>query len=92
MRVNDRGPYVKDRIIDLSKRGAQLLGYMGQGTTRVKVEVLPKESKALKEALLNLSSAKGKSVQSAPVRLKLLKIAVYTALQLKIRKKAIPEL
>ena len=32
------------------------------------------------------------SVQSAPVRLKLLKIAVYTALQLKIRKKAIPEL
>lgn len=62
LRVNDRGPYVKDRIIDLSKRGAQLLGYMGQGTTRVKVEVLPKESKALKEALLNLSSAKGKAL------------------------------
>lgn len=62
LRVNDRGPYVKDRIIDLSKRGAQLLGYMGQGTTRVKVEVLPKESKALKEALLNLSSPSGKAL------------------------------
>lgn len=52
LRVNDRGPYVKDRIIDLSKRGAQLLGYMGQGTTKVKVEIMAKESKALKEAML----------------------------------------
>ena len=51
-RVNDRGPYVKDRIIDLSKRGAQLLGYMGQGTTKVKVEIMETESKALKEAML----------------------------------------
>lgn len=53
VRVNDRGPYVKDRIIDLSKHGAQLLGYMGQGTTRVRVEVMAKESKALKMAMLN---------------------------------------
>ena len=52
LRVNDRGPYVKDRIIDLSKRGAQLLGYMGQGTTKVKVEIMVSESKALKEAML----------------------------------------
>ena len=52
LRVNDRGPYVKDRIIDLSKRGAQILGYMGQGTTRVRVEIMAKESKELKEALL----------------------------------------
>ena len=52
VRVNDRGPYVKDRIIDLSKRGATLLGYIGQGTTKVKVEIMPKESKALKMAML----------------------------------------
>lgn len=56
-RVNDRGPYVKDRIIDLSKHGAQLLGYMGQGTTKVKVEILAKESKALKTAMLNEPTA-----------------------------------
>lgn len=65
LRVNDRGPYVKDRIIDLSKRGAQLLGYMGQGTTRVKVEIMEKESKALKEALLNLSSPSAKALAAA---------------------------
>lgn len=53
LRVNDRGPYVKNRIIDLSKRGAQLLGYLGQGTTKVKVEVLANESKALKAAMHN---------------------------------------
>lgn len=52
LRVNDRGPYVKDRIIDLSKRGAQLLGYLGQGTTKVRVEIMAKESKELKEAML----------------------------------------
>lgn len=53
LRVNDRGPFVKNRIIDVSKRAAQLLGYQAQGTAKVKVEVLAKESKTLKEALLS---------------------------------------
>lgn len=52
LRVNDRGPYAKNRIIDISKRGAQLLGYQTQGTAKVKVELLEKESKALKAAML----------------------------------------
>ena len=51
LRVNDRGPYAKNRIIDISKRGAQLLGYQVQGTAKVRVELLEKESKALKAAL-----------------------------------------
>ena len=64
VRVNDRGPYVKDRIIDLSKHGAQLLGYMGQGTTKVKVEIMVHESKALKEAMLtgNISEETAKAL------------------------------
>lgn len=53
VRVNDRGPYVKERIIDISKRGAQLLGYQAKGTAKVKVEILADESRALKAALLN---------------------------------------
>ena len=53
VRVNDRGPYAKDRIIDLSKRAAQLLGYQVKGTTKVRVEIMAEESKALKAALLN---------------------------------------
>ncbi len=66
LRVNDRGPYVKDRIIDLSKHGAQLLGYMGQGTTKVKVEIMAKESKALKEALLTGKVSEDTAEASTP--------------------------
>ena len=51
LRVNDRGPFAKNRIIDVSKRGAQLLGFQAQGTAKVKVEILEKESRALKAAL-----------------------------------------
>lgn len=53
LRVNDRGPYAKNRIIDISKRGAQLLGFQAQGTAKVRVELLEDESKELKAALLN---------------------------------------
>ena len=38
VRVNDRGPFVDDRIIDLSYAAAVQLGYQNQGVTRVRVE------------------------------------------------------
>ena len=37
VRINDRGPYAHDRIIDMSRQSAKLLGFHQQGTTRVKV-------------------------------------------------------
>jgi rare lipoprotein A len=37
VRVNDRGPFVNGRIIDVSRRGAQLLGFHEKGTARVRV-------------------------------------------------------
>jgi rare lipoprotein A len=40
LRVNDRGPFVKGRIIDISRRGAQLLGFDKQGVTRVRVQAV----------------------------------------------------
>ncbi|MCP3891256.1 MAG: septal ring lytic transglycosylase RlpA family lipoprotein, partial [Desulfobulbaceae bacterium] len=40
VRVNDRGPFVKGRIIDLSFTGAKKLGMAEQGTAKVKVIVL----------------------------------------------------
>lgn len=58
LRVNDRGPFAKNRIIDVSKRGAQLLGFQAQGTAKVKVEVLEEESKALKMALTGQKAPK----------------------------------
>jgi rare lipoprotein A len=40
LRVNDRGPFVANRIIDVSRRAAQLLGFQQQGITRVRVQVV----------------------------------------------------
>src|SRR5512135_2346601 len=40
VRINDRGPFVKNRIIDLSYAAARVLGMVGPGTARVRVEVL----------------------------------------------------
>ena len=38
LRVNDRGPFVNGRIIDVSRRAAQLLGFFNAGTAKVRVE------------------------------------------------------
>lgn len=61
IRVNDRGPFTKDRILDVSQRTAQILGFEQQGSTQVKVEIMPEESKRLKELALagNIPPASG---------------------------------
>jgi rare lipoprotein A len=38
VRINDRGPYAHDRILDLSRRSAQALGVERQGVARVRVQ------------------------------------------------------
>jgi rare lipoprotein A len=40
VRINDRGPFVKDRIIDLSYAAAKVVGMIDTGTAPVRVEVL----------------------------------------------------
>lgn len=42
VRINDRGPYIKGRIIDLSKRAAGVIGMQGSGIARVRVDILGK--------------------------------------------------
>ena len=41
VRVNDRGPMHADRVIDVTRRAAALLGFLNQGMTRVALEILP---------------------------------------------------
>ena len=47
VKINDRGPFVKGRIIDLSRRAARDLGIIESGLANVRVEVLsvPKRKK-----------------------------------------------
>ncbi|MCK5823752.1 MAG: septal ring lytic transglycosylase RlpA family protein [Bacteroidales bacterium] len=40
VRINDRGPFEKDRIIDLSKSAAKKLNFIKAGLTKVKVEIV----------------------------------------------------
>ncbi len=47
LRVNDRGPFARGRIIDVSSKAADLLGFKGKGTAKVKVETLPAESRQI---------------------------------------------
>jgi rare lipoprotein A len=47
VRVNDRGPFAHGRIIDMSKRAAELLGFVNQGTAKVRVQILEVESREL---------------------------------------------
>ena len=41
LRVNDRGPFVEGRIVDVSRKAAQELEMIGSGTARVRITVLP---------------------------------------------------
>ena len=40
LRINDRGPYVGDRILDCSYGAAKKLGFLEQGTTNVKINII----------------------------------------------------
>ncbi len=80
VRINDRGPYSSNRVIDLSRTAAQELDVVRNGTARVRIEQLQAESLAVKEvaisgggpteqheALAQLSSGKRAPSQPQPV-------------------------
>ncbi len=50
VRVNDRGPYKRSRVIDVSEQAAQLLGFKHIGTAKVRLEVLKEESLRVAQA------------------------------------------
>lgn len=50
VRVNDRGPYKRGRVMDVSERAAELLGFKTQGTAKARIEVLSQESLKIAQA------------------------------------------
>lgn len=46
VRINDRGPFARGRVIDVSQKAASLLGFVNKGTARVRLDLLAEESKA----------------------------------------------
>ncbi len=59
LRINDRGPFAHDRVIDLSERSAELLGFKNDGTTKVRIDVLEEASKQVASLALNKQSTRG---------------------------------
>lgn len=47
LKVNDRGPYVGNRILDVSYGAAQVLNFRGRGVERVKIEVIEPQTMAM---------------------------------------------
>jgi len=52
VRINDRGPIVPGRIIDVSYSAARALKFQGQGTQRVRLDVVPARKATATMALL----------------------------------------
>ena len=64
LRVNDRGPFVADRIIDVSKKAAEVLDFRHSGTTDVRVQYLgpaPVDDRGSHLAAMNRALAAGAS-------------------------------
>lgn len=56
LKINDRGPFVGDRIIDLSRKAARLLGFENKGLAKVRVQTLVPQS-----VMLANNMARGKN-------------------------------
>jgi rare lipoprotein A len=75
VRINDRGPFIRGRIIDLSRGAAGALGIRGSGLARVRIEVIgsgkvtrlastgAKKAKAKKAKITYVASAENSSVK-----------------------------
>jgi len=64
VRINDRGPFYKNRIIDLSHKAAKSLNFLHQGTILVKLEVLHIQNKSKQNKLEFESFTIGKFYRS----------------------------
>lgn len=62
VRVNDRGPFSKGRIMDVSEKAARLLDMTGAGTARVRLDLLADESRALAALARSGTPTKGMEI------------------------------
>lgn len=62
VRINDRGPFKRSRVIDVSAKAAELLGFKGNGTAKVRLEVLKQESLQIAQTARQGMSTKGYEV------------------------------
>ena len=95
LEVNDRGPFVQGRIIDVSRRAAQLLGFLRAGVTPVRVEMVRRQPRlAATEPVAAEPAAPtpiGPAVEAAPATpVRMLDIGAPDTIQLAAVTAAVP--
>lgn len=75
LKVNDRGPFARNRIIDLSKAAATTLGVIGKGTAKVRVQFLEQQSREYVE------NSNSKGIHYAMDQLKSVEPAMASSVQ-----------
>ena len=83
VRINDRGPFIKGRIIDLSRAAAKKIDMLGSGTARVRIKVVAKPGKRRRARPAARRSAPVKSA-AGPCRSKVyfgVQIGAFAALE-----------
>jgi rare lipoprotein A len=56
VRINDRGPFIRGRVIDLSRAAARLVGVLGPGVAPVQVEVVSLEGQPIAQEIVSPSA------------------------------------
>lgn len=59
VRVNDRGPYARDRIMDLSEKTANLLGIKGRGVSKIRVQYVARAGLGGSDQNMLMASLRG---------------------------------
>lgn len=72
LRINDRGPYARGRILDVSRYGAQLLGFDNAGTARVRVTILADASRQIATEMKTAGLYQRKASGPPPIEGKIL--------------------
>ena len=65
LRVNDRGPYVGRRLLDVSEQAAELLAFQRKGSTHVRVQYIGRAPKGVDDAAMLLASYRGPTLPVA---------------------------
>ena len=76
VRINDRGPFAKGRVIDLSLAGAQAIGMTGNGTDQIELKVVGYESRPEGMGVLRVQVGAYADPQNARAMLEQMK-AIY---------------
>lgn len=69
VRINDRGPFARGRVLDLSRAAARAIGMLGPGTARVRIEVLERSGE--------LPSAGSRPPTAIPAECALVQVGAY---------------